>query len=254
MTATHLGRVLWRETMTKDLEKAKRFYGGLFGWSFENFAGGDPNDPYPMIKVSGKTVGGMMAMKPGMSMPCYWTSYVSVADVDASCGAAKAGGGAVPWGPVDIPSVGRMAMVAGKDGACLSIMKAEGDGMAPGGRPGVGEFCWETLSAANVDEAKTFWTKVVPSWKAAAGINGVLTFAVGEGMENQVADIQPAKNGPPNWFTYVVVEKIEPALAKAEKLGGKTMMPAMAIPSVGRIAGIMDDQGAALGLFEPGGI
>lgn len=255
MTAKHLGRVLWRETMTKDLEKAKRFYGGLFGWAFEDFPGGDPKDPYPMIKVSGKTVGGMMAMKPGMQMPCYWTSYVSVADVDGSCAAAKAHGGSVPWGPVDIPNVGRMAMVAAGDGACLSIMKAAGpDDMPAGGRPGVGEFCWETLSAKDVDEAKAFWTKVVPSWKAAAGANGIPTFAVGEGMENQIADVQPARNMPPNWFTYVVVEKIEPALAQAEKLGGKTMMPAMAIPNVGRIAGITDDQGAALGLFEPGGI
>jgi uncharacterized protein len=251
MATQHLGRVQWRETMTGDVDTAKRFYGGLFGWTFENFAGGDPNDPYVMIKVGEKMVGGLMAKKPGMTMPSYWTSYVSVADVDASCAAAKAHGGSVPWGPVDFPDVGRMAMVAAKDGACLSLMRGVGDDTPPD-RPGIGEFCWETLSAADVDEAKAFWTKVVPTWKAAAGANGIPTFAVGEGMENQVADLQPARGVPPNWFTYVVVEKIEPALAKAESLGGKTMMPAMTIPNVGRIAGIFDDQGAALGLFEPG--
>ena len=251
----HLGRVLWRESMTKDLAKAKAFYGGLFGWQFEDFPGGDPAAPYPMIKVGESTVGGLMQMQQGMQMPSYWTSYVSVADVDASCAAAKTNGGSVPWGPVDIPSVGRMAMVAGPDGACLSIMKPQGEGMKPAGRPGPGEFCWETLSAGDVEAAKRFWCVVVPRWQVREG-GGMPTFGVGEGMENQVADLQSAASAgaPPSWLTYVVVEKIEAALAKAEKLGGKVMLPAMAIPNIGRIGGIFDDQGAALGLFEPGGI
>ena len=34
-------------------------------------------------------------------------------------------------------------------------------------------------------------------------------------------------------------------------LGGKVLMPAMAVPGIGRTAVVLDDQGAALGLFEP---
>lgn len=247
----HLGRFLWREAMTKDLEKAKRFYGALFGWSFETTPSADDRPPYPMIQVNGRAVGGFMQMQPGMNFPPYWTSYASVSDVDASCAAAKASGGGVPWGPVDIPMAGRLAMVTAPDGACLSIMKASGPDELPP-RAGVGEFCWETLSAGNVDAAKAFWTKVVPAWKAQTGAGGMLTFGVAEGMEQQVADVQPAQGPvPPNWLTYVVVQKLEPSTAKAEALGGKTLMGALAIPSIGRIAVIADDQGAALGLFEP---
>jgi predicted enzyme related to lactoylglutathione lyase len=52
--------------------------------------------------------------------------------------------------------------------------------------------------------------------------------------------------------TFVVVSKIEPACEKATGLGGKVMLSATAVPNVGRIAVILDDQGAGLGLFEPG--
>ena len=39
--------------------------------------------------------------------------------------------------------------------------------------------------------------------------------------------------------------------ARAKSLGGQVMMPGMDIPNIGRIAVIADDQGAAIGLFQP---
>ncbi len=244
------GRVIWREQMTKSVEKAKAFYSALFGWTFNDMDMG-PDGTYPVIQAGGKGIGGLMKQPPGMEqIPAHWASYVSVPDVDASCAAAKKGGGTVPWGPIDIPTVGRMATVTGFDGAVICVMRPtpQGESAAPG-RPKAGEFCWETLSTADVDRAKTFWTRVMP-WKTSTGA-GMATFSVGDGMENQVADIQKAQGPvPPNWLTYVVVDRIEPAAEKATKLGGRVLMPAMAIPSIGRIAVIADDQGAAIGLFE----
>jgi hypothetical protein len=247
------GRVIWRETMTKDVAKAKAFYGALFGWTFKDMEMG-PGGTYGVIENGGKGIGGIMKQPPGMeAVPAMWTSYVAVPDVDASVAAAKSSGGQVPWGPTDVEGVGRMATVLGFDGTAIAVMKPSprDESMAPPtGRPPAGDFCWETLTTADVDRAKTFWTSVMP-WKASSGA-GMPTFSVGDGMENQVADIQPTRGPvPPNWLTYVVVAKIEPAAEKALQLGGKLMMPAMAIPNVGRIGVILDDQGAALGLFEP---
>mgnify|MGYP002137083167 CR=1 FL=1 len=56
---------------------------------------------------------------------------MSVADVDASCTAAKTNGGAVPWGPVDVPNVGRMAMVAAADAAGTVLMIGPSHGYDP---------------------------------------------------------------------------------------------------------------------------
>lgn len=251
MADEYQGRMIWREAMTKDVEKAKAFYGALFGWAFKDMPMG-PEHTYTIVENAGKGIGGVMGPTPETaSAPACWLAYVSVPDVDAAAAAAKAGGGQVVWGPVDIEGVGRMATIVGFDGATISVMKPTPMGETPPrGRPAVGEFCWETLTTADVAKAKAFWTSVMP-WKVSSGV-GMDTFAVGDGMENQVADIQTAQGPvPPNWLSFVVVEKLEPANEKVAKLGGTVMMPGIAVPGIGRIAVVLDDQGAALGLFEP---
>lgn len=246
----HLGRFVWRETMSQNAAKTKAFYGGLFGWSFDDVNMGDMGT-YTIIKNAGTGIGGIMQFPPDKAqIPTHWASYVSVADVDASIATAVKNGGKSHWGPMDVPNTGRMAGILGFDGAALAVMTPTGPDQAPPGRPPLGAFCWETLTTSDMDRAKTFWTSVV-GWKTGSGA-GMPTFSVGDGMENQVADIQTAQGPvPPNWLTFVVVDKVESAAAKAEKLGGKVMMPAMPVPNVGRIGVILDDQGAALGLFEP---
>lgn len=245
----HLGRFIWRESMSQNAAKTKAFYGGLFGWKFEDMSMPGMGT-YTIIKNGDTGIGGIMQFRPDQAqVPTHWASYVSVADVDAAIATANKLGGKAHWGPIDVPNTGRMAGIMGFDGAALAVMKPTGPDQPREPRPPVGSFCWETLSTADMDRARTFWTAVT-GWKASTGA-GMPTFSVGDGMENQVADIQKAQAPvPPNWLTFVVVAKIEPACEKAQKLGGKVMMPAMAIPTVGRIAVILDDQGAAIGLFE----
>jgi predicted enzyme related to lactoylglutathione lyase len=55
---------------------------------------------------------------------------------------------------------------------------------------------------------------------------------------------------PTQWIPYVVVDDVDAALAKAVKLGAKTLTPVMSIGEVGRIAVIHDPQGATIGLHE----
>ena len=33
------GKVIWNDLITEDLDTARQFYGGLFGWTFENVPG-----------------------------------------------------------------------------------------------------------------------------------------------------------------------------------------------------------------------
>jgi predicted enzyme related to lactoylglutathione lyase len=245
------GRIVWRELVTDDREKAKRYYGELLNWKFEAVPMG-PAGEYTMIKVGDKAIGGLMekhAEMKAMNLPSHWMSYVSVDDVDAAANAAKASGGKVLHGPSDIPNVGRFAVLADGDGAAITAFRsAMGDPTT--GRPGLSEFCWETLSTKDIDRASAFYGKVF-GWKATT-FQGMTTFGVGEGMENQVADAQLAEGPvPPNWLTFAVVEKNDTATARAGKLGGQVMMPAMDIPNIGRISVITDDQGAAIGLFQP---
>ena len=235
--------------MTSDLEKAKGFYGELFGWKFEEMP--MPSGSYTMIKAGERFVGGMMAKPPNMAeIPSHWVTYISVSDVDAAvAGATKLGGKAV-FGPETMPGVGRMATVVDPNGAVLAVMRGEkGDGPLPE-RPSLGEFCWETLTTPDGTKSKAFYAALC-GWKTVKGPVSDEMIVFGTDSGEQVADVQETKDVPPSWLTYVVVEKRDAARARAEKLGAKVLMPSIEVPNVGSIAVVADPNGAVLGLFQP---
>ena len=58
-------------------------------------------------------------------------------------------------------------------------------------------------------------------------------------------------DGPRSMVTiYVMADDLEATLAKAESLGGKTMVPPTAIPNVGAFAWFSDPDGNCIGLFK----
>ena len=71
------GSFCWNELASSDLAKSKEFYGGLFGWEFdESESPGTPGGVYVSIKNGGDQNGGLMT-KPEMAgkMPDYWAVY-----------------------------------------------------------------------------------------------------------------------------------------------------------------------------------
>lgn len=241
------GRVVWRELMTTDIERAKGFYGELFGWVFKDMPMGPDQPPYPIIHVKDKGIGGIM-QKPEGPFPSFWLSYVSVPDVDAALARAKAGGGSVPFGPFDVPEVGRIAGLMDFAGAMIGLLHAT-RGDQPPTMPQLGEFCWETISSPDLARAKEFYTRVF-GWTV-QGMGEIPVFGTGPRPEDGVADLQLAQGMPPSWATYVVVETIEAARARAERLGATAVVPLIEIPNIGRIAFIADPTGGHIGLYQP---
>lgn len=241
------GRVTWRELMTTDVERARAFYSEAFNWKIE--AGMEMGDAgtYFLIKSGEKQVGGLMKSPAPMS---FWGSVVSVLDTDAAVAKASALGAKVLMPATTLPGVGRYATISDADGAVISMLHDEGGDPAPG-IPKLSEFCWETLSTADVARASAFYTQVF-GWQSGVGPNGVTMFSTHGTPETGVADVQTAHGYPPHWMTYVVVEKIESARARVEGLGAKVIVPLIELPSIGRIAVIADPTGAVIGLFEPG--
>ena len=82
------GRVVWRELMTRDVAKARAFYGELFGWRFEEVDMG-PMGKYTMVHAGAKPIGGLWPKPEGDPRPSAWMSYVSVEDVDQASEQAK---------------------------------------------------------------------------------------------------------------------------------------------------------------------
>jgi predicted enzyme related to lactoylglutathione lyase len=79
---TQIGRFVWHECNTTDIEKSKSFYTELFGWELEVFKPGEID--YPMISVGGATHGGFGALEPGSGTPAHWLGVVWVESVDAT--------------------------------------------------------------------------------------------------------------------------------------------------------------------------
>jgi hypothetical protein len=72
----------------------------------------------------------------------------------------------------------------------------------------------------------------------------------GQGGINGGISTLPAEAHPYVTF-YVRVDNLESSLAKAEGLGGKTIIPPTPIPGVGSIAMFTDPEGHCVGLFKP---
>ena len=120
---TQPGQFLWNELVTTDESAAAAFYTALFGWKTEAFNPGQPSVvPYTLFKQGDAMRGGMMKC-PHPGLPAHWLAYVSVPDVDAAAAEAAKLGGQVVVPPMDIPTVGRIAVLVDPQGAAIGIFK-----------------------------------------------------------------------------------------------------------------------------------
>ena len=115
------GAVSWTELATNDVEAAKKFYGTLFGWKFQQFPMPDMN--YEVIAVGDRQIGGILKMpKEAGEMPPFWVSYVTVENVDQTWKNAQEMGAKPAVPPKDIPQVGRICIFQDPQGAYIAAI------------------------------------------------------------------------------------------------------------------------------------
>ena len=117
------GAVCWSELNTRDTAKAAAFYEGLFGWVAKTSDMGEMK--YTEFQNNGQSIGGMMQIQPewGPDVPPHWLTYFIVADVDAAVTKASGLGGRALVNPMDIPNVGRFAVLMDPQGAVFAVFK-----------------------------------------------------------------------------------------------------------------------------------
>ncbi len=111
------GHFHWNELVTRDVEKAKKFYGDTVGWTFDPMP--MPDGTYWVAKMGDAFVGGLFPISGPHwdGVPEHWMSYVSVDDVDARVKKAQAAGAKLMKPVFDIPGVGRIAILTEPGGA-----------------------------------------------------------------------------------------------------------------------------------------
>lgn len=113
------GKFIWNELVAANPAKAKKFYTGLFGWQAVPFGKGIDYTLFKLVKNQ-DGLGGMMKC-PVPGAPSHWLPYVCVADVDKSVAKAKKLGAELCVGPLDVPTVGRLAVFRDPQGAAIGI-------------------------------------------------------------------------------------------------------------------------------------
>src|SRR5438270_6839222 len=106
----------WIDLGTADVDKAAEFYEGLFGWTVQDL--GPDSGGYRMCFLRDKPVAGLGPQQnPG---PPMWTTYVNVADIEATAARVQAHNGQVIVQPFDVITAGKMAVFFDNIGAALS--------------------------------------------------------------------------------------------------------------------------------------
>jgi uncharacterized protein len=116
------GVFVWDELGTTDVDGAQRFYEQVFGWTAKDM--GEDFGGYRIFHRGDDQIGGLMANQ-DPSIPATWTPYVGVDDTDAMCKKATGLGAGVIVEPMDVPTVGRFAILKDPQGAVFGIIKGE---------------------------------------------------------------------------------------------------------------------------------
>ncbi len=243
------GEPCWADMGSPDLEVARRFYGGLFGWEIRS---ADHESGYCLAYLRGRAVAGLgLAASPGSS---WWTTYLSVPDTDRVVRAALDAGASLLGGPVDVhvpgraDRQGRAALLADPAGAVFAVWQ-------PGAFPGAelvaepGAPCWNELAVHDTRRAAAFY-RAVAGWESHATGPYTEFLAGGQVVAGMVGmDEQWPPEIPAHWMVYFAVADCDVAARAVAELGG-TVSIAPFETDAGRVAVIDDPHGAVFSIIE----
>ena len=245
------GTPSWIEHSSADQEAAKRFYGDLFGWSFDDRPMGEPGaGTYSVAHYDGEPIAGLgPIMAP--SQPASWGVYLATDDVDEATRAAQDHGGTLLAGPFDVGEAGRMAWVADPQGAAVGLWQTGAQGRAVrANEPGTN--VWNELVVPDVQAALPFYEEVLgitsetQDWP---GIGAYTTLKV-DGRSVGGASPPMAEGTPPHWNLYFDVESADATADRVRELGGQVVSEPSDIPGVGRMAVFTDPTGAWFNVLQ----
>jgi len=111
------GSLCWNELQAREPEVARTFYSALFGWHMKI------SPEYTEISAGDQAIGGILTSQAPPEAPSHWMPYFAVDDCDASVETAQSLGAAIYVPPMDVPNVGRFAVVADPQGAMFAVIR-----------------------------------------------------------------------------------------------------------------------------------
>ncbi|MGJ6966227.1 VOC family protein [Streptosporangium sp. G11] len=250
------GTFCWADLNAPDPDAATAFYTGLFGWHAHL-------DPDPLVAGHvtlttdgdlSRPVAALMPMTAGAppGTPAFWTTYVSVTDVDATAEIARGAGGQVFMGPMDTGDLGRFALLFDPQGAFIGLWQAKDfHGAGVVGEPGT--YCWSELAVRDVEGARAFYGTMLGG-EGDTHVSGPATrteWRTPAGRLTRMDERWPAET-PPRWTAVFTVSGCDATAERATRLGGTVAVSPHDTPA-GRSALLGDPQGGRFSIIQPNG-
>jgi uncharacterized protein len=259
----------WVDASEPDPAAALDFYGGLFGWEFEEAMPPGSGSNYFIARVeapgssifdtSGDTrrgeVAAVRSIPEAAPARAMWNTYFWVDNADETDAKVRDAGGSVVMEPFDFMDACRMAVFADPEGAAFGVWEArEHKGARLVNDPGA--LVFNGLNTRDVDAARSFYGSVF-GWQT-LGIGGggegwalpgygdyleryhpelrkrMSEAGAPEGFEEVVASIIPIANDqpetPPHWSVTFATDDADGTAARATELGGRVIVPPFDAP------------------------
>jgi predicted enzyme related to lactoylglutathione lyase len=258
----------WVDTSQPDPEAAVAFYGGLFGWEFEDVMPPGSEGKYFIGRLRGGDVAAVGPIPEAAPPNATWNTYVWVESADETASKVWNAGGKPLMEPFAVSDAGRMAVFADPEGAAFCVWQ-------PGRHKGArivneaGSLNFNTLNTRNLAAARTFYGAVF-GWQTMTVEGGVemwtlpgygdhleqrdpglreriASLGAPVGFEDVVASISRIPDDQPDtpahWSVTFAVDDADATAQRATELGGTLVVPPFDAPWV-RMAVIADPHGA----------
>ena len=237
-----VGKFVWFDLLTEDVQAAQKFYKELFGWRFEASTG---SSDYSVIYSGDKPIGGIVGQenKDPKVQESIWLASLSVEDVDRAVSTVKARYGKVLDDPIDVKGRGRMAVIQDPEGAELVLIRAAGgDPVEMDVNPG--EWLWVDLFTRDAKSANEFYEALAGYTAQTVATEGDHSYNLLKKNDRAFAGVVeiPWEDVEPNWLPYVKIDDLEGTISRAEKLGG------ILILHIENVAIIADPSGGVFGI------
>jgi uncharacterized protein len=146
--------------------------------------------------------------------------------------------------------VGALAVVAAVT-ACASGKAATAPaGALPAPNESVGRFVWHDLVTHDAAASQKFYAALL-GWEFEATTRSGRAYVIarsGGQPTGGIVERQDGKTGPATWLSYLSVADLDRAVGQVTAAGGKLLLSPTAVGAYGRVAVVIDPQGAPLGL------
>lgn len=251
-THTHVpGRWATVDLFTDDVAAAERFYGKVFGWTFERF--GEGKKIYALARSGGQRLGGVAYVEKAKasSKAGRWIGMLSVPDVAAATDFVAKAGGKVMLEPRDLPGRGMAALVSDPEGAPFGMIRtAGGDPVDELGDDNT--WLWGELWARDPDAMAGFYKGlgVFTPQRENTAEEPTEYFLMAGGYPRAGIIRSPRDNIPPVWLPYIRVASLDQTLERVAQAGGRVVLKPDPKIRGGRVAIFVDPVGAPVGIAE----